>query len=139
MDAFLLKEYEKLRDEIMFTLKEMVELENYAMVITAAVWAWVLGSGPKSVGPYFYAVYWIPTILVCMLKVKRNFLERHILIMAGQIRRTEERLLGAEGVGLGFGWEHRPQTETLVLWVRYYWIFLIASNLGMSLWFTTKG
>src|SRR4051794_34781829 len=45
MSSFLLKEYTALEAEMNAAVKETRELERYALGVTGAVWAWVVGSG----------------------------------------------------------------------------------------------
>jgi hypothetical protein len=88
-------------------LQQIVAIEYYALLITGIIWVWIITVGNKNTPHFVYIVYWIPLVLVVFLMIKRNFLERHIFVIAEYIKKIEVECIGDDEIKNGYGWDHR--------------------------------
>ena len=139
--TFLVAEFGKLREEIIFTIQGVVDCEKYAMFVTGAMWAFLANTIPLAAsssrhrGLYIVAAA-VPVFLVALLKIKRDFLGMHTVKLGRYIRKIEDELIGPEAaMTKGLGWEHTLPAENLNSWVKYFWLIMLVGNLALAIWF----
>jgi hypothetical protein len=138
--SFLMAEFGKLREEIIFTIQGIVECEKYAMFVTGVMWAYLANSiatasTSRHKGLHIAAAC-VPFFLSALLKIKRDFLEGHTAKLGRYIWKIEDELIGPEAViRKGLGWEHTLPAGNLHSWVRYFWAVILFGNLILAIWF----
>ena len=127
---FHLKEFERLRDEIMYFSSEMRGMERAAVIGPVIAYSWLAVQGKQVADNAIVVIaWWLPLLLVFALARRRHFAFINILRIAGYIRRLEETL-ALPGLG---GWEHhindldtRRRRSSIFVGDRLLWTLLCA-------------
>jgi hypothetical protein len=121
---YLVKEFEGLRREIGETVREIWQIERYALVATAGIWTWSLTDRMNLV-PY---VLWLPLGLNIIFSLRALSLYRHARRISDYLLMNETRLFPDASVG----WEryfHRNNDplELATIWV--LWLSLLVASI----------
>lgn len=125
---FLLKEYESLRSVISTDVGHQRQSALYAVLASAAVWAWL--STSAWAGAYNLARI-IPVSVSSLALLASLALHGHVMTIARYIRKIED----AHDLGPILGWEHDVKRRWmgsiggwgLVFW-SLFWLALIGGN-----------
>ena len=96
-------EYDFLRKEIATSIEETRSLERAALVLTGAIWAWLLTHAPVPPGAWV-----IPPVLVALAAYRAHAINRSFKLIATYISAREKALLPELtdfGQGKVYGWE----------------------------------
>ena len=123
---FRLKEYEALRDEVLERLKELWQLEKFALGGAAAIAAWILTNIEKN--PPVEA-WWLPFVLVLLCAFRFGAGMYHLAFRTSKyLINTEVTFLGKDG-----GWEKWLKGQLPNETIAYSILWLVA--LGATLAF----
>lgn len=128
--TFVLAEYNALHKEIEALLDTQRNLPQYALLVSAAFWTWLLTSTPRESGPLSRVprlVLWVSPIITALLAIRAGVLAYQAKLI-GMYLSTIEAKLDLPLIGLG--WESRLQCTT------YPW-FIVAGD--VILWFGIVG
>ena len=89
---FLGKEFVALRSEIDNGIKELRDLERYAIIATAGAWIWLITQEVWGFLPWA-----IPVIVVCIGAVRATAIFRHFGVLSRYIREELELSFGVDG------------------------------------------
>jgi hypothetical protein len=127
---FLLQEYVALREEILARIGEENRNENWALIVTGAIWGWLAVQDWQAtmiVAPF------LPATLCSLFFLKGRAVTGRI-VQLGKYVRDVEKGLKLEG----FGWENRLKAEGMPpfrAFQRLYWALLLLVNLVLSILF----
>lgn len=100
---FHLKEFERLRDEIMYLSSEMRAMERAAVIGPVIAYSWLAVQSRQLADTTIVVLaWWLPLLLVFALARRRHFVFLNILRIAAYIRLLEDKLAFSH-IG---GWEH---------------------------------
>jgi hypothetical protein len=114
---FRLSEYEALREETLERLKELWQLEKFALGGSAAIASWILTNTEKNIP---VLAWWLPFILVLLCALRFGAGMYHLAFRTSKyLQEIEAHFLGQNG-----GWEkwfrNQPPNETIAyasLWI----------------------
>lgn len=126
MRDFHLAEYTALRSEILDALKEVPANEKLALILSGALWGWLLSHVTESA--YFGVSIWIPAVITFLLALRAISLDRKFDTFHQYVQELEQ-----EFAAPGLGWEGfigNEKRSWFFLSQRTYWISLMAGNLA---------
>lgn len=128
---FLLAEFEALRAEIDALRESVQTCANFAIVSSAAFWAWLVTHNGWQ-GRYWFITY-IPAAMAVLFGLRWIALVR-VAIQAGEYIRKVETTLN---LPQGLGWEShlaKNRNHVLTYWHAVYYVALLLGNLAIAQW-----
>ena len=104
---FYLKEYECLRKEIMFLLKDCRDLERNVVVAVGISWAWLLDK--NAMVPRW--AWWIPCLFAALGAVRVWGIMKSFGVYRLYVGGVEEAIVLPDGPG---GWEHFLGSQVII-------------------------
>ena len=127
---YFLQENSQLREEILENIKGINEAERYALIMSGAIWAWLV---TQQWTLSFIIAVCIPALATGLLYRKREALSDAIKEKATYIKKIEGvfELKSTEGEALG--WERREREKNFKNWSKTYWKLLLWGNIVIAL------
>ena len=125
IQAFLIAEYQCLRNEIDSILKDMRTFAMYSIIATGAIWAWLLTDNTN----YLYNfLRFLPAIIVLILYIYIKSIIRDVRMIGDYISKIEALFALPNGIG----WETQLKSirwPIKRLWLEnVYWFIIFAAN-----------
>jgi hypothetical protein len=125
IQAFLLAEYQCLRNEIDSTMKDMRTFAMYSIIATGAIWAWLLTGNANDM---FHILRFLPSVIVLILYVYIKVIIRDIHMIGSYISKIEALFALPDGLG----WETQLKCIRWAkkrIWLEHvYWFLIFAAN-----------
>ncbi len=122
---FYLKEYECLRKEIEWLLKDYRDLERNVVIAVGLTWAWLFEKGPPK------AAWFIPFLFAVLGAVRATGILKSFRNYHEYITRIEEAFSRPGDPG---GWEHSPWRGGVSKGAYLFWLILILVTLSVAIY-----
>ena len=129
----LSREYEAHQARYLQLTTSSSSLQHYAIVLSAATWAWALTNGNEFTIPI---LIWLPTLLTTLFCIKAAFLHTVASAIYTRLGIIEQRL-GASGEDAWY--QHRAASGTKLQhdrferWLWFYWATILSLNLAVAI------
>lgn len=121
-EKLLLAEYDQIRVEIGEKLREIRSLPKFAIVGSAAVWAWGLAHSDSGALP---VIKYIPLSLTILIWMQNAAANNDLFRIGSYLARVER----AFDLPSGLGWENRAKRRSWVQhWSTAFWLTLTLAN-----------
>lgn len=130
----LISEHQSLRNEILFQIKELVNLQKSALYVSGALWAWFATNKPDDI---FLFVVWLPLLISITNLWKLSSTRNLIDDTADYLYRIERRL----ELPKDMGWQthHRKHKYSWFnYWSQIYWGLLILGNIILAVYISIQ-
>jgi hypothetical protein len=123
---FYLKEYECLRKEIQWLLKDYRDLERNAVIAVGLTWAWLFERRPPA------AAWFIPILFAALGALRASGIMKSFNNYHEYITRVEDAFSRSDDPG---GWEHTPLRGSGVSKGAYlFWLVLIVVTVIVAIY-----
>jgi hypothetical protein len=122
---FYLKEYECLRREIEWLLKDYRDLERNVVIAVGLTWAWLFEKDPPK------AAWFFPFLFAVLGALRASGIDKSFKNYHEYIRRIETEFSRAGDPG---GWEHSPRRGGLSEGAYVFWLILILVTVGVAIY-----
>ena len=138
--AFLTEESIKLREEVIFFLKQIEANERFALFSSGAVWALVASMKWNDA---MNIIIWMPSIITIVFFIKRKMLTKTLGNIGEYIKNTEKII--SEKSSIELGWEtywakHKEDnlkfnSSYMKWWGNIFWVFVLVTNISLAIFF----
>lgn len=128
-ERFLVEEYKALRTQIDNHMKDLLNLEKWALTVAGIFWSWFATVGPKNPPGL---IYWCPAIMSFLFGMRALGLHVMNLQVGKYIRLVENRL----SVSKPDGWENflcSERPRIVMVSAVAFWILLLLFNVLIPL------
>lgn len=138
---YLLKEYDKLNNEVAKLLEETRSREKYSLTLISIVSTWIyteIIKFPKDIGikkdsfiPIIHLLSWIPLAITLLYGISVLLIYKNIKWIGAYLSRIEKSFINdlQDSDGKVFGWEkyfnEKNRKSFFVLWTWCFWIIQI--------------
>jgi hypothetical protein len=124
---FLLVEFNKLRDEILQSLKETWNLERQSVIAAGVIWTWCLANAKT---PGYTILIWTPLAITTLSALRSLGLLLQMQHLGRYVRRLEQDF----PLPKGLGWESSALNDQFRRFAGIvFWVILIAMTVVIPL------